>query len=298
MPRRFVILDVFTSRPFGGNPLAVVLDAAGLDEAGMQQIALEFNYSETVFVLPPRKAGSRAAMRIFGPSHELPFAGHPTIGTAVLLALEDKAPKAAFVLEQQIGGVKCEVTTKGAGSRQGAAVFTVPRRGELEEVELSRQACADALSLDLEDIGFDGHRPLVASAGVPFVFVPVASLTALARARPDEAAQLSGLGGFGDALYIYALDDEGDADYRSRMFAPGLGVSEDPATGAAVAAFPNVLLDAESRVDGHHKVRIDQGFEMGRPSRLNLEFTIKDASVTEASVGGSAVVVAEGVLHI
>lgn len=298
MPRRFVTLDVFTARPFGGNPLAVVLDAVGLDEAAMQQIAVEFNLSETVFVLPPRKPGSRAALRIFSKSHEMPFAGHPTVGAAVLLALEDKAVKASFVLEEQIGGVKCEVVTKGAGSRQGTAVFSVPRRGELEAVDLSRQACADALSLDLEDIGFDAHRPVVASAGVPFVFIPVANLTALARARPDEAAQLSGLGGFGDALYIYTLDEEGDADYRARMFSPGLGISEDPATGAAAAAFPCVLLDAEGRIDGHHKVRIDQGFEMGRPSRVNLEFTVKAGAVTEATIGGSAVVIAEGVLHI
>ncbi len=298
MPRRFVTLDVFTARPFGGNPLAVVLDAVGLDEAAMQQIAVEFNLSETVFVFPPRKPGGRAALRIFSKSHEMPFAGHPTVGTAVLLALEDKMPKASFVLEEQIGAVKCEVVTKGAGSRQGSAVFTVPRRGELEAVDLPRQACADALSLDLEDIGFDAHRPVVASAGVPFVFIPVANLTALARARPDEAAQLAGLGGFGDALFLYTLDEEGDADYRARMFSPGLGISEDPATGAAAAALPNVLLDAEGRVDGHHKVRIDQGFEMGRPSRLNLEFTIKGGVVTEATIGGSAVVIAEGVLHI
>lgn len=298
MPRRFVTLDVFTSRPFGGNPLAVVLDAQGLDDAAMQQIAREFNVSETVFVLPPKNPANRARIRIFSVVHEMPFAGHPTVGAAVLLALEDKLVKGTLKIEELIGTVTCEVTTLGAGSRKGAAVFTAPRKGELEEVDISRAACAEALNLDESDIGFDAHRPVVASAGVPFLFVPLADLTALARARPDEAAFINSLGGFGEALYLYTLDEEGDADFRARMFSPGLGTEEDPATGAAAAAFPSVLLDAENRVDGHHKVRIDQGFEMGRPSRVDLGFTVKGGQVLDATIGGSAVVITEGVLHI
>ncbi|MFG1377538.1 PhzF family phenazine biosynthesis protein [Xanthobacter autotrophicus] len=298
MPRRFVTLDVFTARPFGGNPLAVVLDAQGLDDAAMQQISREFNVSETVFVLPPKNPANRARIRIFSVAHEMPFAGHPTVGAAVLLALEDKLVKGTLRIEELIGTVTCEVTTLGAGSRKGAAVFTVPRKGELEEIDISRAACAEALSLDESDIGFDAHRPVVASAGVPFLFVPLADLTALARARPDEAAFINSLGGFGEALYLYTLDEEGDADFRARMFSPGLGTEEDPATGAAAAAFPSVLLDAENRVDGHHKVRIDQGFEMGRPSRVDLGFTVKGGQVLDATIGGSAVVITEGVLHI
>ncbi|MFG1348550.1 PhzF family phenazine biosynthesis protein [Xanthobacter autotrophicus] len=298
MPRRFVTLDVFTARPFGGNPLAVVLDAQGLDDAAMQQISREFNVSETVFVLPPKNPANRARIRIFSVAHEMPFAGHPTVGAAVLLALEDKLVKGTLRIEELIGTVTCEVTTLGAGSRKGAAVFTVPRKGELEEIDISRAACAEALSLDESDIGFDAHRPVVASAGVPFLFVPLAGLTALARARPDEAAFINSLGGFGEALYLYTLDEEGDADFRARMFSPGLGTEEDPATGAAAAAFPSVLLDAENRVDGHHKVRIDQGFEMGRPSRVDLGFTVKGGQVLDATIGGSAVVITEGVLHI
>ncbi|MFG1285758.1 PhzF family phenazine biosynthesis protein [Xanthobacter versatilis] len=302
MPRRFVTLDVFTSRPFGGNPLAVVLDAQGLDDAAMQQISREFNVSETVFVLPPKNPANRARIRIFSVAHEMPFAGHPTVGAAVLLALEDKLVKGTLKIEEPIGTVTCEVTTQsagpGAGSRKGVAVFTAPRKGELEEVDISRAACAEALNLDESDIGFDAHRPVVASAGVPFLFVPLANLTALARARPDEAAFINSLGGFGEALYLYTLDEEGDADFRARMFSPGLGTEEDPATGAAAAAFPCVLLDAENRVDGHHKVRIDQGFEMGRPSRVDLGFTVKGGQVLDATIGGSAVVITEGVLHI
>lgn len=302
MPRRYVTLDVFTSRPFGGNPLAVVLDAQGLDDAAMQQITREFNVSETVFVLPPKNPANRARIRIFTVAHEMPFAGHPTVGTAVLLALEDKLAKGTLRIEEPIGTITCEVATqavdKGATARKGAAVFTAPRKGELETVDISRAACAEALSLDESDIGFDAHRPVVANAGVPFLFVPLANLTALARARPDEVAFISSLGGFGEALYLYTLDEEGDADFRARMFSPGLGTEEDPATGAAAAAFPWVLLDAENRVDGHHKVRIDQGFEMGRPSRVDLGFTVKGGQVQGATIGGGAVVIAEGVLHI
>ena len=298
MPRRYVTLDVFTTRPFGGNPLAVVLDAQGLDDAAMQQIAREFNVSETVFVLPPKNPANKARIRIFTVAHEMPFAGHPTVGAAVLLALEAKMDKGTFSIEEQIGAIKCDVATLGPGSRKGSAVFTAPRKGELEEINLSRAACADALSLDPSDIGFDAHRPVVATAGVPFLFVPLANLTALARARPDEAAFIASLGGFGEALYLYTLDEEGDADFRARMFSPGLGTEEDPATGAAAAAFPTVLMDAENRVDGHHKVRIDQGFEMGRPSRLDLGFTVKGGQLVEATIGGGAVVIAEGVLHI
>ncbi len=298
MPRRYVILDVFTDRPLGGNPLAVVLEAQGLDDAAMQHITREFNLSETVFVLPPRDARHRARLRIFTCAHELPFAGHPTVGTAVALALDGHLPDGTLLLEETVGPVKCEVTTQGAAPRRGAATFIVPRQSALEDVDVSRQACADALSLSLSDIGFDAHRPVVASAGVPFLFVPVANLTALARARMDEAAFIRSLGAFGEAMYLYTIDDDGDADFRSRMFSPGLGIVEDPATGAAAAAFPAVLMDAEARVDATHRVRIDQGFEMGRPSRINLGFTVKGGVVTEATIGGAAVVVAEGVLHI
>ncbi|MEP9369224.1 PhzF family phenazine biosynthesis protein [Xanthobacter sp. VNH20] len=298
MPRRYVTLDVFTSRPFGGNPLAVVLDAAGLDDAAMQQITREFNVSETVFVLPPKDPSHRARVRIFTTAHEMPFAGHPTVGAAVLLALEDKFAKGQMRLEEQIGTLICDVTSDASGARKGSATFIVPRRSTLEDVDISRKACADALNLSVSDIGFDAHRPVVASAGVPFLFVPLADLTALARARPDEAAFIRNLGSYGEALYLYTLDEEGDADFRARMFSPGLGTEEDPATGAAAAAFPAVLLDAEARVEGNHKVRIDQGFEMGRPSRINLGFTVKGGHVVEATIGGNAVVVAEGVLHL
>ncbi len=300
MPRRFVTLDVFTQRAFGGNPLAVVLDAEGLDEAAMQQIAREFNLSETVFVFPPKQPERRARLRIFTIAHEMQFAGHPTVGTAVLLAMEAQRKGGKMVLEEVIGPVSCEVTLQEEHPRRGHAVFTAPRRCELGTVDISREACAQALNLQPEDIGFDAHRPVVATAGLSLLCVPVANLTALARARPDESASLATLGAFGETVYVYTLDEEGDADYRARMFSPGLGIMEDPATGSAAAAFPALLLDAENRVDGHHKVRIDQGVEMGRPSRMELGFSVRDGALVEGSVtvGGHAIIVTEGVLHI
>ncbi|WP_332119832.1 PhzF family phenazine biosynthesis protein [Azorhizobium caulinodans] len=297
MSRRYLILDVFTDRALGGNPLAVVLNSDGLDEAAMQHITREFNLSETVFILPPKDPANRARIRIFTTAHELPFAGHPTVGASIALALEGGSA-GAMALEEAIGIVKCEVATDGTGSRRGTSTFVVPRASALEETEVSKRECADALSLEVADIGFDAHRPVVASAGVPFLFVPVANLTALARARPDESAFIRNLGAYGEAMYLYTLDDEGDADFRSRMFSPGIGSLEDPATGAAAAAFPSVLMDAEARVDGHHRVRIDQGVEMGRPSRINLAFTVKGGAVAQATIGGSAIVIAEGTLHV
>lgn len=297
MSRRYLILDVFTDRALGGNPLAVVLNSDGLDEAAMQHITREFNLSETVFILPPKDPANRARIRIFTIAHELPFAGHPTVGASIALALEGGSA-GAMALEEAIGIVKCEVATDGTGSRRGTSTFVVPRASTLEETEVSKRECADALSLEVADIGFDAHRPVVASAGVPFLFVPVANLTALARARPDESAFIRNLGAYGEAMYLYTLDDEGDADFRSRMFSPGIGSLEDPATGAAAAAFPSVLMDAEARVDGHHRVRIDQGVEMGRPSRINLAFTVKGGAVAQATIGGSAIVIAEGTLHV
>src|SRR5262249_34316800 len=160
-----------------------------------------------------------------------------------------------FLLEEQVGVVKCDVSTEGPAARKGTATFIVPRPAELEEANISRRDCADALNLSSGDIGFDAHRPVVASAGVPFLFVPVADLASLARDGPDAAAYVRALGSYGEALSLSAAAEEGDADYPARMFSPGLGTEEDAATGADAAAFPAVLMDAEARVDGHHKVR-------------------------------------------
>ena len=196
--RRFVTLDVFTRQPLAGNPLAVVLDAEGLDDARMQAIAREFNLSETVFVLPPDSDRQRARLRIFTPARELPFAGHPTVGAAVLLALEGGVTgAAAFGLEETVGTVPCVVDVEGEGA--GYARFRVPRLPEIWGDGRADAEAAWALGLDPQDIGFDRHRPSRHSAGVPFDFVPVRSLDAIARARPNAEAfaQVFGRRSFG-----------------------------------------------------------------------------------------------------
>ena len=291
--RSFVTLDVFTTRRFAGNPLAVVLDAEGLDDAAMQAIAREFNLSETVFVLPPTDARHKAALRIFTPGRELPFAGHPTVGTAVLLALRSRtgADAQAFGLEEQVGIVPCVVEPRG--EHEGYARFRLPRLPEFVAGAMQPVDAAAAFGLDPKEIGFDLHLPSRHSAGNPFDFVPVLSLEAIGRARPQPARAGSGTGTF---VYTRETSVEG-RQYHARMFgAQGIGVYEDPATGSAVAAFAGVLMQFEKLGDGEHSFVIEQGYEMGRPSEIDLQVTIREGALVSAEIGGSAVVVSEGAL--
>ncbi|MBQ0823370.1 PhzF family phenazine biosynthesis protein [Microvirga terrae] len=297
MSRRFVTLDVFTSERFAGNPLAVVLEAEGLDTAGMQRIAKEFNLSETVFVLPPSEPRQRADIRIFTPARELPFAGHPTVGTAVLLALLDQNGEpgaAAFGLKEQVGIVPCAVEVQGATS--GTARFRLPRLPFVWGEGKDSATCAWALGLDPTDIGFDRHVPSRHSAGVAYDLVPVSSLEALAKSKPQGEAFDKA---FGDsdhpAPYVYARIPEADGlRFRARMFGLGMGIAEDPATGSAAAAFAGALMQCEPLGDGEHNIVIEQGVEMGRPSEIVLQMVIKDGALASAEIGGSAVMVSRG----
>lgn len=287
MQRRFFTLDVFTDRRFAGNPLAVVLDAQGLDTAAMQSIAGEFNLSETVFVAPPADLPHRAALRIFTPRRELPFAGHPTVGTAVLLALLDGSGESEIVLEEGIGPVPCRVRATG---QTGFASFTLPKLPAETGPAPSADALAAALSLGVDNVGFDRFAPSCWSAGNPMVFVPVRTRNAVARAKPD-AARLSE---FGAAMFVFTTEtvDPGHA-FHARMFAPHLGVPEDPATGSAAAAFSGPLAQS-GLTDGSHSVVIEQGYEMGRPSLITLSVTISSGNLVSAGVAGDAVIVSEG----
>ncbi len=299
MARRFVTLDVFTATPHAGNPLAVVLDSDGLDTAAMQTITREFNLSETVFVQPPAEAGHRAALRIFTPGRELPFAGHPTVGTAVLLALQDAAAgrgSDVIVIEEQVGAVTCAVGVRGP--KTGHAVFTLPRLPQEVEPAAALPLIAGALGLDRREIGFDGHVPTVFSAGVAFSFVPVASLAALERVRLDTMLWSQAIKPSSQPnafAYCRRTRDAGH-DFHARMFAPTLGFTEDPATGAAVAAFAGVVMRFERPGDGEHRFVIEQGYEMGRPSQITLELTVAGGALVSARIGGAAVVISEGVL--
>jgi len=300
MTRRFQTLDVFTETALAGNPLAVVLDAEGLDDSRMQAIAAEFNLSETVFVFEPRDAVNSARVRIFTPKRELPFAGHPTVGAAALIAhrrasdLLD-AQDLRIVLEEQIGDVVC-VARRRRGQAL-AAYFELPKLPQrLEHKPPSTVQIAASLGLEFQDIGFDGHEPSVFSAGAPFLFVPLRSLDAIGRAAPGIMPWATK---DGPATFVYARETqrEGSA-FHARMFAGGWGVSEDPATGSAVAAFAGVVQAFDRPRDGESMLTIEQGFEMGRPSLIALGMVIENRSLVSATIGGSVVIVSSGSLDL
>ena len=299
----FFILDVFTNRAFAGNQLAVVRDCAHLKDAQMQAIAREFNFPETIFVLPPDDPVNTARLRIFTPKVELPFAGHPTIGGAVLIALQDAAgmlgkQELVIAVEEKIGLIRCGVRKqKNGGTR---AIFEIPALPKLLDGVPDSNALASALGLEGSDIGFDDHVPSHFSAGVGMVFVPVASLEALGRAKPDLNLWDSVFSHpEGRACYVYTRDVSSQTSHvRARMFAPPFGIIEDPATGSGAAAFAGVCLAFEQPDDGEHQIIIEQGVEMGRPSEIALTMVVRGRAFESVSIGGSAVIVASGTLNV
>lgn len=301
--RPYAILDVFTKNPFSGNPLAVVFDAEGLSTGMMQTIAGEFNLAETVFVFPASDTSNTAALRIFTPKAELPFAGHPTVGASVLLAKrklgEVKEPTdISLILEERVGPVQVGVVVEPG--RTGHATFVLPQKPEHVAPAVSRLHIAEALSIHEDDIGFDQYRPCIYSAGVPFTLVPVKGLKAIESIKPNAQAWSKAFEtAERDNAFIYTRGGERDnANFHARMFWPGAGIIEDPATGAAIAAFAGAIAQFEKLPDGAHLFQIEQGFEMGRPSEITLEIDIEDGEIFAARIGGSAVIVAEGVLYV
>ena len=300
MSRRYAVLDVFADRPLAGNPLAVVLDSGGLDDARMQAVASEFNLSETVFVHPPENRVHAAAIRIFTPGQELPFAGHPTVGTAALLALEAAGDQpdrreTMLVLEERVGPVRCGVSLKGAVTAQ--VRFDLPRLPEEAGHAPSRDAIAAALGLTLSEIGFENHQPSVASAGVPFTFVPLRNLDVIARARASMAVWSAAFPDQGAYLYCRETTAAG-RHFHARMFGASIGIVEDPATGVAVAALGDVIRRFDGPPGGSHRYVVEQGFEMGRPSLVTLELDMDGGTIVGARIGGDAVVVARGTLAV
>jgi trans-2,3-dihydro-3-hydroxyanthranilate isomerase len=295
MKRRFATLDVFTDRPFTGNSLAVVLGAEGIDTASMQAIAREFNHPETVFVLPPKDPANRALLRIFTPARELPFAGHPTVGTAVFLGgMDGGTAERQMLLEEGIGPVHCRVEL--ISREHGRARFSLPHLPAEAGTAPPDATIAAALGLPIRDLGIGPMRPSVWSAGVPIVFVPVAGLSAVRDCRPDSAALTAAFGCV--PVYVFCTESvESGHSFHARMFAPALGVPEDPATGAAAAAFAGLLAASGTLAVDDHAIVIEQGYEMGRPSLIRLGLALKAGSLVSAAVGGDAVLVTEGMIE-
>lgn len=301
-PRRYVVLDVFTAEAFAGNPLAVVVDGDGLSTAAMQTIAREFNLSETVFVRPAERPGHSAALRIFTPGRELPFAGHPTVGTAALLAEErfgtpDRGLDAVVVMEETVGTVRAAVRLDP--DRATYAEFDAPRLPVAIDREMpAKGVIADALGIDAADVGFENHVPSIFEAGVSFAFVPVSGLDAIGRARLDPKLWAAA---FGEteafSVYVYCREcRRHDSTFHARMFDHGFGIGEDPATGAAAAAFAGVVARFDAPTEGTHRLRLEQGFEMGRPSLVDLTVEIAEGRLVATRIGGAAVRVCEGTL--
>ncbi len=314
MQRRYVTTDVFTDRLFGGNPLAVVLDAGGLTDTQMQSIAREFNYSETTFVLPPRDAAHSAQVRIYTPRVEVPFAGHPNVGTAFVLAHERQRqglPDAGnFVFEEHAGLVPITLLREQAAGAAGGGPSGAVIGAELRAPEaLSRrsvvppESAAACLSLPVSAIATNRHAPQVVSVGLPFLVVELNSRDALRTARANVAAHeaLLPLDG-ADCVFTYVREAPAAADgsivLHARMFAPLDGVPEDPATGSATAATIALLAALEGSARAEQHWRIHQGVDMGRPSLLLGRTVPGREGATAVYVGGRCVAVFAGSLSI
>ncbi len=301
MGHTFHILDVFTKEPFSGNQLCVVLDADDLEVDQMQKITCEFGFSETVFLQKSENPIAAARLRIFTPAQEIPFAGHPTIGVAALLATlknDGKPPQSdmLLVLDEGIGIVRA-----GISMQPGAVPFV-----EFDAPQLPLQfddlpelnEVADALKISIVDIGFENHRLLSAQAGIKYIFVPLKNKTIVGQAQIDGALWDQAFDRFGRVgVFVYCRETvNSDIGFHARMFAPALGVMEDPATGSAAIAFAQVVNNFEGGARQHYKTMIAQGYEMARPSQILLEVEFDAEKLKAVRIGGHVVHVATGQL--
>lgn len=305
MARSFSVYDVFTDTKLAGNPLAVIFDAEGLSDEAMQAIAKEMNLSETVFVLPPENPAHTANLRIFTPGRELPFAGHPTVGTAIALAERTHASHGGdidlvSVLVERVGPVRCAVRLRQ--QKASFAEFDLPRKSQQILLPLDKADIANALSLKITEIGFENHVPSIWSAGVPFLLVPVHDVGAAERLEFDLQLwekMVPFVDGALASAFIYCRGTVNHtAKFHARMFPVGMGISEDPATGSAAAALSGAILQFDQLPDGHHPIIIEQGVEMGRPSFIHLHIDVDGGAIANARIGGQAVRVATGILEL
>lgn len=295
----YQICDVFTDRRFGGNPLAVLPDARGLSGEQMQQITREFGFSETAFVLPA-EGDADCRLRIFTPGRELPFAGHPNIGTAYTLARMGRfgaigAEGRAVRFEQRAGTVAIQIRPTGAGFHCELAAPGHLSSGEALPAEL----IAAAIGLQPDQLGVAAGAPRQVSVGLPFVLVELADRATLAAARPstDGFLRLADAGIDPPYVLVYARSND-EFDLRVRMFSPLDAIIEDPATGSANCALAAWLAAQSPLPDGEVRFGIAQGVEMGRPSLLSARVLKRGGEVAQVHIGGESVMFASGQLQI
>lgn len=290
----FETYDVFTADRFAGNPLAVIINAEGLTGEEMQTITREFNLAETSFVLPPEDLANTARVRIFTPGYEMPFAGHPTVGTAIAIA-RARGLSGALRLELNTGVFPVSVETSGDA---GFAEFTNPNLPAETGAAPAPELLETALSLPEGVLDRGAAKARRVGAGVNFIYCR-APIDVVRAAKVNSAAW--------DALgidevvgvYLYAEGGEAaDATYHSRMFAPGAGIVEDPATGGAAAALPGHIALSGELPDGEHRWVIEQGFELGRPSRIRATVKAEGGTVQSVRIGGDAIKMQEGQIFV
>ena len=300
MQIEFTTVDVFTDRKFGGNPLAVIPDARGLTTDQMQAIAAEFNLAETTFVLPPQDPAHTAQVRIFTPRAELPFAGHPNVGTAFVLASEGachgRAVSDPILFEEKAGLVRLGLI------KQGAAVVgarLAPPQSLVRGDDFAVDIAAAAVSLASEDIETAHHHPCFAACGIPMALAELKTRAALSAARPRAEVFSQHLtADRATGFLLYVKDQSGGFDLQARMFAPLYGVPEDPATGSANVILAGLLASLRPEPDLRLELRIGQGFDMGRPSSLAAAAEKRNGKVTGLSIGGRCVPMMRGTLTV
>jgi trans-2,3-dihydro-3-hydroxyanthranilate isomerase len=299
-PLSYLTVDVFTSTRFEGNPLAVISDARGLSDAAMQKIATEFNYSEVTFVLPPEDPGNSARVRIFTPTMEIPFAGHPNVGTAYVLGqqveLFGRPVGEKLRFEEKAGIV--EVDLKRSGGKVAAAAIRAPQPLTVGDT-IAEETVGRCISLDPGVIVTTTHAPVFASVGLNFAVAELKGLESLAAARPNLAGFQAAAGrqttsGHDFSLFVYARSADNPWNIRARMFAPLDNVPEDPATGSASAALGAYLVSLATDADMDVRITIEQGVEMGRRSIIALDVVKSGGIVTDIFISGGCVSVMRG----
>ena len=305
MARSYSVYDVFTDSRLAGNPLAVIFDGDGLSDAVMQAIAREMNLSETVFVCSASNPAYSASLRIFTPGRELPFAGHPTVGTAIALAERSHAGQGGeldlvCVLDEKVGPVRCAVRLRQ--QQASFAEFDLPRKSQQISLPLDTTGIANALGLQPSEVGFENHTVSLWSAGVPFVIIPLRDIGTAGRVEFDPQLwerTAPFVDGALASAYLYCRGTVNHtASFHARMFAAGMGIVEDPATGSAVAALSGAIHRFDRLPDGHHPVIIEQGVEMGRASLIHLHIDVTGGEIANARIGGQAVRIASGTLEL